>query len=376
MMKRNGKSQVMLQILQCLIFAGTVFAGDFVEDKIEKTFQVAPGGRLTIDSDRGSIEVRTAARNVVDVEIEKKVKRKDTRAATEIFKDFVVTLEQKNGRDVVITAKHKRGKDFWNNGRNQLSVHFRITVPQKYNVDLKTARGSISIVALEGEVRVQTSGGSLHFGEIKGALWGQTSGGSIDLKGCQGNVYIKTSGGSLDVGNVDGEVEVETSGGSIHIASVKGNVTARTSGGGIRVEEAGQVIATTSGGSIEAHISRQPKGDCALETSGGSVTAYLADDIAVNVDAQTSGGRVSTDLPVAMTVQGEMSKNKLQGTINGGGPLLKLRTSGGNMRLLRYIQKNNSSKCPRWIDKSNGSNRVWICQSRPSAWKILFLGKS
>ncbi len=65
MSKWCGKPATMLLILQCLLFTGVVFAGDFAEDKIEKSFQVAPGGRLTIDADRGPIEVRTAARNVV-----------------------------------------------------------------------------------------------------------------------------------------------------------------------------------------------------------------------------------------------------------------------------------------------------------------------
>jgi hypothetical protein len=53
----------------------------------------------------------------------------------------------------------------------------------------------------------------------------------------------------------------------------------------------------------------------------------------VDVDASTSGGRVSSDLPVVTTVQGEQKKNELRGKINGGGPLVKAHTSGGNVRI-------------------------------------------
>ena len=107
---------------------------------------------------------------------------------------------------------------------------------------------------------------------------------------------------------------------------------AHTSGGSIRVEEVmGTLKASTSGGSIRALISRQPRGNCRLTTSGGSVTLYLDSDMKVDLDAKTSGGRVRTSFPV--TMQGVISRRKLQGKINGGGPEIYLRTSGGNITI-------------------------------------------
>ena len=98
-------------------------------------------------------------------------------------------------------------------------------------------------------------------------------------------------------------------------------------------EVMGKIRADTSGGSVKAYISQQPKGDCQLKTSGGSITVYLAEDVAVNVDAGTSGGSIHTDFPV--TIQGKISKRELKAQINGGGPELYLHTSGGSI----YIKK-------------------------------------
>lgn len=72
---------------------------------------------------------------------------------------------------------------------------------------------------------------------------------------------------------------------------------------------------------------------CSLRTSGGGITVTLIPDIAIDVDAETHGGHVSTDFAVASVIQGKVPKNKLKGNINGGGPLLKLHTSGGNIHL-------------------------------------------
>ena len=89
----------------------------------------------------------------------------------------------------------------------------------------------------------------------------------------------------------------------------------QTSGGAIRVEEVvGNIDAYTSGGSINATISKQLSDDCRLRTSGGSVTVYLVSDIAVDLDASTSGGRVKSEFDV----DGLVKKQKIRGKINGG----------------------------------------------------------
>ena len=57
----------------------------------------------------------------------------------------------------------------------------------------------------------------------------------------------------------------------------------------------------------------------------------LAGNVSVDVDAHTSGGDVESDLPI--TILGKQSEGDLAGKINGGGPRLVLRSSGGSIRL-------------------------------------------
>ena len=103
-------------------------------------------------------------------------------------------------------------------------------------------------------------------------------------------------------------------------------------GESITVDEVmGTIKAHTSGGSVKAHISKQPDSDCRLTTSGGSITVHLSADLGLDVNAKTNGGRVNTDFPVA--ISGEVSKRSMQAQMNGGGPELYLRTSGGSIYL-------------------------------------------
>ncbi len=304
-----------------MLFTSMCSMADY-EDTVKKSFNVSNGGLLTIETDRGSIEISTHDKAVVDVELVRKL-------GSESLVDNVITDMQHEGANVTIQTKVK--KSLLNFSRD-IKLKYLVTVPKEYNLDLSTAGGSISVDDLNGKVDVKTSGGSLAFGNINGPVNGKTSGGSIKLQECKGTVMVNTSGGSISIGQVKGDVEAKTSGGSIKIDKASGSVIAKTSGGSIKIEEVmGDIQASTSGGSVTAHITEQPGGDCSLTTSGGSVKIHLSESIKANVDAKTSGGKVITDLPVKTTVQGEVKKNHLQGTINGGGPELYLRTSGGNI---------------------------------------------
>ncbi len=321
-----------ISLLATAFLAGSWDAQASIEDHINKSFNVAPGGNLVVDVDRGSIEVRSVEGTIVAVDVVRRADDFRRAKGEETLHRHQVELTQQ-GSDVRVSSRSQpesRWFWFWRGGR--LSVRYVISVPKHYHADLRTAGGSISVSDLEGNVKVRTSGGSLRLGKINGPVWGRTSGGSITLEGCRQTADVETSGGSLNIGDVEGAVVARTSGGAIRIKQAKGDVTARTSGGSISVDEVfGKIDASTSGGSISARLARQPEGDCRLRTSGGSITVRMAETIAVNLDARTSGGRVSTDLPV--TLQGELKKTSLIAKLNGGGPALLLHTSGGNVRI-------------------------------------------
>lgn len=307
------------------VAASSVFAA---EDTIRKGFNVADGGTLRLMAGVGRIKV-VAGGTGVALEI---VRKAPGREGEETLRDHKITFSQQ-GNDVIVKGDFDR-EHRWFDWFDDYDVQWNIRVPARYNVDLHTSGGSIDLSNLGGTVLARTSGGSISAGKLGGAATLKTSGGSIKVEGATGSVIAKTSGGSIRIGGTTGQVEARTSGGSIVLANVAGHVVAHTSGGGIRIEGAmGSVDASTSGGSIQAEFLRQPSGNSRLSTSGGGVVVTMADRIAVDLDARASGGGVSSDVPV--TILGRQDDDQLNGKINGGGPKLVLRTSGGGIRLKR-----------------------------------------
>lgn len=290
------------------------------EVPLHRTFNVSSGGTLTVDADVGDIQVSPGAGGV----------------AVDVFRrgrdeqDLQVTFDQQ-GNDVYVRARNHRASR-WFGWNNDLDVRFVITVPSRYNARITTSGGDVRVGDLQGDVRCKTSGGTVHVGHITGPVDAKSSGGDVDVDAATGTADLRTSGGGIRIGDVSGAIQARTSGGSIEVHRAGADLYARTSGGGIAIDQAlGAVDAQTSGGSIHARFAQQPRGDSRLSTSGGSITVAVAPNVSLDLDAHTSGGEVDTDVPV--TLLGRQSESSLEGKINGGGPKLVLRSSGGGIRL-------------------------------------------
>ena len=268
-------------------------------------FDVRPGGTLNLETDFGSIDVRTTDADTVTVTVNRQGERAD---------DLVVKATQ-DGNDVNVstewTGDSQRG---W--GGNSARVKFDVTVPRRFDVNLTTRGGSIAVDDLNGKLDADTSGGSLKFGRIEGRVRARTSGGSIRVAGGGADVDVRTSGGSIDIGDVSGPVVAKTSGGSISVDKVRGSIRA-----------------STSGGSVRASITEKLDGDSSLATSGGSVRVEIDDSLGLEIDAKAGSGGVRSEIPL----DGETRADRhLRGELNGGGPKLTLRSNGGGIRIQRH----------------------------------------
>jgi DUF4097 and DUF4098 domain-containing protein YvlB len=263
---------------------------------VEKTFAVQPGGNFKAATSGGDIVIKTGAGDQVRVIAKQTIRASNDAEADELLKKLELTIAQE-GNDVVATSKYASkigGVSFgiW----PPVSVDFEVTLPASFNVELKTSGGDIVCGDLQGKAAANTSGGDVMLGHIGGEVQVHTSGGDIVLEQAAGSAKLHTSGGDIKVGSVLNTLDASTSG---------GDVSARLSGG--------------------------LKGDCSLSTSGGDIRAVVDDNAAFQLDASTSGGDVEAYHLTLTIERGGHGKSKLAGKINGGGPLLKLRTSGGDI---------------------------------------------
>lgn len=309
-----------MKTLSCLLTVGALLAISVpAEAKIvrtvEKTFTVQPGGTFTGSTQGGDIKVTSGDVAEVRVVARQTIRTDSEQEADELLKGLEFRLEQQ-GNNVIAEAKYERQKVWgWKNWP-PVSVDYTVTVPRTYNLDLGTSGGDIHVGNLQGTVKARTSGGDLKFAKIDGNIEGRTSGGNVRLEEGTATAKLHTSGGDVYVGRAGGPTSVSTSGGNIKLESVEELISA-----------------TTSGGNIAANITGPIKQDTELGTSGGQVVVRVKKGIGFKLDASTSGGDVDAEGLTLTIEKGGMGKSKLIGDVNGGGPRLKLRSSGGDIKV-------------------------------------------
>ena len=334
----------------CLVACS--FAAHAEEKRLDRTFSVAPGGRLTIDADAADLRVTGTSGNQVVVHILLK-------ASERALEHMTVTADQ-SGNDVAVVAKHGTGK--WTDwfGSWSMDGKIEVQVPHQYNFDIHTSGGDITVGQLQGTAHGRTSGGDILVTDIHGPVDMQTSGGDVRVEQIDGETRLSTSGGDVDIARLNGDLDAKTSGGYIHLADVVGKVVARTSsgdviarnvrgdsdlktsGGDIRATIDGKIAAHTSGGNVTAELVGANRG-ISVSSSGGDLTIRVPKSTTGELEASTSGGSVRTELPVTTT---EMGEHKLTGTINGGGNPIYAHTSGGSIKLVATTATAASSNQP------------------------------
>jgi hypothetical protein len=228
------------------------------------------------------------------------------------------------------------------------------------SVNAETGGDSIEVGSVGGDLNVQTGGGRVYISSVKGKINASTGGGdivlvsgqqgaileagggNIQVKQCGGKLKVSTGGGNIELGDVAGSVEIETGGGSIRLGSAKGLVRAETGAGRIELNDVPSARAETGAGGILARfVASDGRDDSMLETSVGDIVVYLAPGINITVRASielANGHNIRSDFSeIRITSEGEWGARTVtaEGNVNGGGPVLKVRTTTGNISFLR-----------------------------------------
>ncbi len=312
----------------------------FSNESINRVIAETSGGNITVE-----------AVSPTDSRVEVFVNRNnnwmksisDDEIKSRIDEDYNIDVSV-SGNKLTATAKPKHRITDW---KKSLSFSFKIFVPGTVEAELETSGGNIELTGLTGNKNFTTSGGNLVLNNIAGKTKGRTSGGNIFLKNSQDDLDLTTSGGNIDAENSSGNINISTSGGSIRIDDLKGTIKAGTSGGNIKGETIeGDLSANTSGGNISLH-----KLNCSLKTgtSGGNIDVSMT-SLGKFITINNSAGKVDLEIPKNAAVdlqlnamkistgnmenfKGSMSKDEVDGSLNGGGIPVKVEAGSGKITL-------------------------------------------
>jgi DUF4097 and DUF4098 domain-containing protein YvlB len=152
------------------------------------------------------------------------------------------------------------------------------------------------------------------------------------------------------VRNTGGNTRASTSGGDIVASNINGSITANTSGGDLDLRDVrGAIDGSTSGGDVVASLTltdfSKPH-PVTLRSSGGNITLSIPEKMPATIRAEIILDRrhgwgsferyeIISDFPLTISKDEDRGRERIhgEGSINGGGDLIDLSTSSGNIEI-------------------------------------------
>jgi len=317
-----------LGILVALSAMSALPASASATGHFERTLQVSGPVDLDVVSSSGNITVHTGTGNSVSVSAKIRAQNSwlfggDEEAKVRRIEQNPPIEQQGN----TIRIGHFADSEL----TRHISIDYDLTVPAQTKLSTRTGSGDTAISGVQlplvaktgsGNVTVDNLGadghissgsGDLKINSVKGVLNAQTGSGNIRAQGVAGAITASTGSGDVEMEQVAaGEVKVDTGSGNVKLRGVKGGLRASTGSGDIQAEG-------------------EATHDWRLGAGSGNITLRLPPQAGFDLNARTSSGRLKVNRPV--TMQGELSKNHIQGKVGGGGVLLDLHTGSGDIEI-------------------------------------------
>lgn len=125
-------------------------------------------------------------------------------------------------------------------------------------------------------------------------------------------------------------VDLVTVNGGVRLENLDNRIVAGSTNGGVRgVSLRGAVKASTTNGGVQIDMSAVT-GEIELETTNGGIRLQLPPDVKADLDARCTNGGISVG---DFDLQGERSRRRAVGSINGGGVKISVETTNGGIRI-------------------------------------------
>jgi hypothetical protein len=152
----------------------------------------------------------------------------------------------------------------------------------------------------------------------------QRNGGFFNRGGAEVRYTVRVPAGA--------DVRFTTVNGAVHLTGLTGRIEAETTNGEIVARDVtGEITASTTNGGVDVELLRVAEGGVRLDCVNGGIKLRLPDDAKATISADVTNGGISTSGLALETT--EMSRRRVAGHLNGGGPRIRIQGVNGGIRI-------------------------------------------
>ena len=303
-------------------------AADGAEGSFQRDLTVSGPAELNVTSGSGDIVVRTGPEGAIRVHARLRARSGPFISLSgESAEQRIRKIEQDPPIEQSGNRIHVGPKD-WNEGWNNVSISYEITVPASTRLEARNGSGDLDVSEVAGPVEASTGSGNIRVGRVKGSVAVRTGSGDIDLAGA-GSARASTGSGNVTAMGIRGDLEARTGSGDLTLGqNGKGRAEVSTGSGDIDLLGASGPLHVRSG-SGDIQVEGTPAGAWDVSASSGDVRVRLPKQGGFDLDLRSNSGRIDSSIPI--TISGTQSRKEVRGQVRGGGPLVHVSTSSGGI---------------------------------------------
>ncbi|MBC8183691.1 DUF4097 family beta strand repeat protein [candidate division KSB1 bacterium] len=323
------KKDFLLIALACLLIFNlpSVLFSKEVKKTYKKTFQIDPGGYVTVKGDDGFISVESWDKPGVQLTWTKSVWGKNRKQAEEILEQVEVRINHTGNRLTVkvVEPNHRHNFNFWDlfdpdtwGSRNFRSpvVDFELMVPREINLSFSNDEGDVTVNSIDGDVDIDVDEGDIELRDINF--------GDINLYADEGDITgtnLKSETGSITIEIDEGETSLK----NVETRKLRLNCDEGES----RFEnfKCSSCNISTDEGDIDLDILLQKNDRYQVYTDEGDVYFYLSKNPDVRFDLETQDGSIRTDFDLSIKKKDDYQQ--CRDSIGNGSSLIKAYTDEG-----------------------------------------------
>ncbi len=208
-----------------------------------------------------------------------------------------------------------------------------VKVPTGKRVEVHLAAGSVEANNVDGDLDIDLWSASVRASGTKGRMMIDAGSGSVRVENATGDLEIDTGSGSTTLSGLRmSRVVVDAGSGTVEARDVQADrFSVDIGSGSVRADalSTDDLLIDTGSGGVRVDLAKVPRRS-GIDTGSGSVTLGLPENAAADLDIETGSGGISSDFPVTAD---SFQRRELRGRIGGGGPLIKVSTGSGGVRL-------------------------------------------
>lgn len=152
------------------------------------------------------------------------------------------------------------------------------------------------------------------------------------------SMRYKSTSGNTDISNCNlGSIIIGSTSGDIRIAGAPGNITIDSTSGGVFVDDVdGALNISSTSGDVSIGMADADIEPVSVQVTSGDVRLSMPSSAAFDLKARTTSGDIESAIDI--TMEGKLGEDfggdDVRGSANGGGPLISVKTTSGDIRIV------------------------------------------